>query len=90
MKQLRTLWGVALGLALLAAVPFVASAQAVAAETGEPNSAKLSAPGQDDPAPEAPESVVVTIEARFNGRGGLSSKGTGSSIGILTRRLLPT
>lgn len=71
MKQNRfkTLWGVVLGLALLAVTPFVASAQAVAAETGEPNSAKLSAPGQDNPAPEAPESAVVTIEARFNGRG---------------------
>ena len=63
MKQLRTLWGLALGLALLAAVPFVASAQAqtgASAAAGETDAAKQ---------PEDPESAVVTIEARFNGRG---------------------
>ena len=60
MKQNRfNLWGLILSIVLLAAVPFVASAQAQTGASAAPNGA--------NPAPEDPESAVVTIEARFNG-----------------------
>ena len=61
MKQNRfkTLWGMMLGLAMLAVAPFTASAQSAASAVPRP----------DDPAPDDPENAVVTITARFNGRG---------------------
>jgi hypothetical protein len=58
-SRFKSLWGAALGLALLAAAPFAASAQTAASAAQRP----------DDPAPDDPENAVVTIEARFNGRG---------------------
>ena len=59
MKQNRfkTLWGMMLGLALLAVAPFTASAQVAASAVPRP----------DDPAPDDPENAVVSITARFNG-----------------------
>ena len=61
MKQNRfkRLLGAALGLVLLVAAPFAASAQSMPS----------AAPRPDDPAPDDPENAVVTITARFNGRG---------------------
>ncbi len=58
-NRFKSLWGVLLGLVLLAAIPFTASAQSMTS----------AAPGPDDPAPDDPENAVVTIKAGFNGRG---------------------
>ena len=58
-NRFKSVWGAALGIVLLAAIPFAAFAQAVPSSVPKPG----------DPAPDDLENVVVTITAGFNGRG---------------------